>query len=261
MNNIRYQVDCWKAFLETWDRLPPILAEKIQKTFVHTELRERYLSGFPTLRSDEKLDLSLDDIIDPGEVWERRCENGGCHPGRLALDGSAYIQRDWPRQKYPRHLRCGPVYMQEPSRRTLTDSDRYGRPVDGHQTGFGFQASHESIYFAGGVPLIPWSTKEGNMGLKLFAGKKCPWACHHNDHTCSFQFLDFDYIIENFKRLPHLDDEHTYFKKLNPESDHNRKFDGSRSLPRSFVFDKDWKKGKPDVYGKYLMECEDIDSQ
>ena len=64
--------------------------QKILTILRDEEIRERFLSAFPPLRSDEKLDLSLDDIINPIEVFEEKSHKMGCHPGRLTLDPERY---------------------------------------------------------------------------------------------------------------------------------------------------------------------------
>ena len=66
------------------------ISRKIFMILQGEEIRERFLSAFPPLRSDEKLDLSLDDIINPIEVFEEKSHRMGCHPGRLTLDPERY---------------------------------------------------------------------------------------------------------------------------------------------------------------------------
>ena len=68
----------------------PGINQKILKILQDEEIRERFLSAFPPLRSDEKLDLSLDDIINPIEIFEEKSHKMGCHPGRLTLDPERY---------------------------------------------------------------------------------------------------------------------------------------------------------------------------
>ena len=89
-----------KGYAGLWD---PNISRKIFMILQCEELRERYLSGFPSLLPSEKLDLSLDDIIDPMEILEelggvvpheksgwRQAYMENYHPGRLTLNPDAY---------------------------------------------------------------------------------------------------------------------------------------------------------------------------
>ena len=71
-------------------RWPPNVDQKILQILQGEEIRERFLSAFPPLRADEKLDLSLDEIINPLEIMEEKSHQMGCHPGRLTLDPERY---------------------------------------------------------------------------------------------------------------------------------------------------------------------------
>jgi hypothetical protein len=79
-----------KDLAKHWDSH---LSKKIFMILYTGEIRERFLSAFPPLRSREKLDLSLDDIINPIEVFEEKSHRMGCHPGRLTLMGYPLIWR------------------------------------------------------------------------------------------------------------------------------------------------------------------------
>ena len=89
-----------KGCVKHWDSY---LSQKIFMILQRGELRERYLSGFPPLLTSEKLDLPLDDIIDPMETLEelgsvvpheksgwRQAYMENYHPGRLTLNPDAY---------------------------------------------------------------------------------------------------------------------------------------------------------------------------
>ena len=64
MEAILYRKACWDTFREVWE-LTEELYQNIYHILLYDELSKRYMSGFPTLYSSEKLDLSLDDIINP----------------------------------------------------------------------------------------------------------------------------------------------------------------------------------------------------
>ena len=117
------------GYADLWDQN---ISRKIFMILQGEEIRERVLSAFPPLRSDEKLDLSLDDIINPIEILEKNSHRMGCHPGRLTLDPEQY-NRAWldnrhgnPGYGYPRgethpHMRAGFLYAPTTAKHRLLD--------------------------------------------------------------------------------------------------------------------------------------------
>ena len=77
-----------------WKHWESHITRKIFMILYNEEIRERFLSAFPPLSKFEKLDLSLDDIINPIEILEKKSHKRGCHPGRLTLDPDRY-NRAW----------------------------------------------------------------------------------------------------------------------------------------------------------------------
>lgn len=104
---------------------PEEVSYKIIKGIMLDELKEKYLSGFHPLTTDEKLDLSLDEIINPIHYHEEKIENGfefaftmgpsdrtlrpSCcrpHPGRLNLIKlqGRYGENKFTKPIYPRYM-------------------------------------------------------------------------------------------------------------------------------------------------------------
>ena len=170
------QTGSWEAFGE-WsirgDFLPADITEKIylilqsdQQKEISKELGERYLSGFPRLLKSEKLDLSLDDIIDPIGIGEKTSQERNCHPGRLTLNPDAYhhaytMSLSLGRQMVRETMRCGPNGDWVGKHRLLD------RPERDNGTTWYPPGLHD-VYFLGGLPLIYWS--RGNaMGMRVLA--------------------------------------------------------------------------------------------
>ena len=72
-----------KGCVKYWDSH---LSRKIFMILKGEEIRKRFLSALPPLSRFDKLGLSLDDIINPLEILEKKSHRKGCHPGRLTLD-------------------------------------------------------------------------------------------------------------------------------------------------------------------------------
>ena len=91
MKNIRDCHECWRTFQMVLNRLCPRtpldVSRKIQLDMIGGELREKYLKGLPKLWSSTRLDMSLEEIINPIEAKEKQLTkmNKECHPGRLQL--------------------------------------------------------------------------------------------------------------------------------------------------------------------------------
>ena len=161
------------------------------------EIRERFLSAFPPLRSDVKLDLSLDDIINPIEVFEKESHKMGCHPGRLTLDPERY-NRSWSEKRNgnpgygyplgpygtPSHIMAFQTgyahspstgkhrlldvssetdYIEHPHRLELTEDFYQQRDLT-----WGLQ----DMYFLGGMPLEFWHVGD-SMGMKVRWNPPC----------------------------------------------------------------------------------------
>ena len=153
-----------KGFAEHWD---PNIIRKIFMILQTEEIRERFLSPFPPLRSDEKLDLSLDEIINPIEVLEERSHTRGCHPGRLTLDPDRYHRAFTGDDTIvPHHMRAGFISTPWGKHRLLDRNENHNphlqsliKQQDGRIT-WGLQ----DLYFMGGVPLMYWRRGD-SMGM------------------------------------------------------------------------------------------------
>ena len=91
MKNIRDGHKCWKTFQMVLNRMCPRtpldVSRKIQLDMIGGELREKYLKGLPKLWASTKLDMSLEEIINPIEAKEKQLTKmkKDYHPGRLLL--------------------------------------------------------------------------------------------------------------------------------------------------------------------------------
>ena len=140
---------------------------------IHTEeIRERFLSGFryEQIFSSEKLDLSLDDIINPIRIFEKRSHKRGCHPGRLTLNAKEYHRAITGNDSLaPNYLRAGFLSTPWGNHRLLDVSEDINNPVRAALTKKGDQIitwGLQDVYFLGGLPLIYWS-KGDAMGMKV----------------------------------------------------------------------------------------------
>tara|TARA_Y100000817_G_C16857144_1_gene544460 strand:- start:1061 stop:2119 length:1059 start_codon:yes stop_codon:yes gene_type:complete len=190
-----------KGCVKLWDSY---LSQKIFMILQREELRERYLSGFPPLLTSEKLDLALDDIIDPLETLEdlgrpvpgdllgdwRQIRMANYHPGRLTLNPDAY------HHAYTESMGIGKDHVFKVLKMGWTNlhggsfcegyicPPREGEPPPGkhrlldrpeHRTRDPSNvwvdmpwAGLQDTYFLGGLPLIFWSRKRGNsMGMRV----------------------------------------------------------------------------------------------
>ena len=185
-----------------WD---PNINQKILKILHDEEIRERFLSAFPPLRVDEKLDLSLDDIINPLEIFEAKSHRMGCHPGRLTLDPERYT-RAWSEKRngnpgygyakgpygIPPHMMASQSgYLHSPStgkHRLLdvsSETDFIELPHRLELTEDFYKQRDltwglQDMYFLGGMPLEFWHVGD-SMGMKV------RW--YHGPCSENFQWL------------------------------------------------------------------------
>jgi len=171
-----------KGCAKHWDSH---LSRKIFMILKGEEIRERFLSALPPLSRFEKLDLSLDDIINPIEILEKKSHKRGCHPGRLTLDPERY-NRAWGDNRHFRAVQAGlpPSHMMagfnttpwgthrlldvsedinNPHRRSLK-RDKFRQ----RELNWGLQ----DIYFLGGMPLEYWCNGD-SMGMAVPMSLPC----------------------------------------------------------------------------------------
>ena len=200
-----------KGCVKHWDSH---LSRKIFMILQGEEIRERYLSGFPSLLPSEKLDLSLDDIIDPMETFEQRIwAQGHYHPGRLTLDLDAYhhaytgsmglredhvckvLEMGWVNLeeggRFCEGYRCPPKEGDPfPGKHRLLDRPE-NRIEDPSEAASRAWAGLQDTYFLGGLPLIFWSRKRGNsMGMRVSTEEFCqppPPFSSSTVHVADFQ--------------------------------------------------------------------------
>jgi len=212
-----------KGSVKYWDSY---LSRKIFMILQREELRERYLSGFPPLLTSEKLDLSLDDIIDPLETLEdlgsavpheksgwRQAYMENYHPGRLTLNPDAYhhaytettvlekchvckvLEMGWTNLEeggsHCEGYRCPPREGDpHPGKHRLLDRPEH-RTDDPSKAADRAWAGLQDTYFLGGLPLIFWSRKRGNsMGMRVSTEEFCqPFdpANYRTVHVADFQ--------------------------------------------------------------------------
>ena len=173
------------------------IIQKILNILQGDEIRDRFLSAFPPLRSDEKLDLSLDDIINPIEIFEEKSHRMGCHPGRLTLDPERYNMA-WSEKRngnpgygyakgpygIPPHMTASQAgYLHSPStgkHRLLdvsSETDFIELPHRLELTEDFYQQRDltwglQDMYFLGGMPLEFWHVGD-SMGMKVRWNPPC----------------------------------------------------------------------------------------
>ena len=168
-----------KGYATGWDLN---ISRKIFMILQGGEIRKRFICAFPPLSKYEKLDISLDDIINPIEILEKKSHRKGCHPGRLTLDPERY-NRDWsdnrdgypgyvyPQGETPPHMRAGFLATPWGKHRLLDVSEDIEHPhrkalsKDVYQQrdlSWGLQ----DMYFLGGVPLEYWCNGD-SMGMRV----------------------------------------------------------------------------------------------
>ena len=187
-----------KGSVKHWDSY---LSRKILMILQREEHRERYLSGFPPLLLSEKLDLALDDIIDPLETLEelsgpapregwRQAQMEHYHPGRLTLNPDAYhhaytesmgigkyhvckvLKMGWTNLNgggsHCEGYYCPPQeWDPHPGKHRLLDRPEHCTD-DPSKAASGAWAGLQDTYFLGGLPLIFWSRKGGDtMGMRV----------------------------------------------------------------------------------------------
>ena len=184
-----------KDFAKHWDSN---ISRKIFMILHTGEIRERFLSAFPPLRADEKLDLSLNDIINPIEILEEKSHRTGCHPGRLRLDPEKY-NRAWldnrngnpgygyPLDPYgiPPHMMasqaCAWLAAPTTGKHRLLDieseTDFISHPHRLDLVENQFRQRHlpwglQDMYFLGGLPLEYWCNGD-SMGMAVSWNPPC----------------------------------------------------------------------------------------
>ena len=253
-----------------WSSLPSDLSHKIQLSIIVEELKEKYLSGFPPLRKDEKLNLSLDDIINPIEIGEKKAQEGGCNPGRLTLNPDAYhhaytMTMYGENSMVEEHMRCGIGGKNNHIHRRLSRD-----PSQVHCEGL-----EDSIYFIGGSPLIYWGggreDPDGAMGMVLSDAEVL---CARRGLLHSgFQWTTLEKLQE-FTLYTYLPDKCTYIKDaiLQSRNTGREQLGGLidfRKSPRTYWGNSKWCRYRiwplphlelnhsDDVYVRYLQMSED----
>lgn len=177
--------ESWFTFKLLLNRFRAGVPDIIHMIFMilHTEeIRERFLAGFrdQLISPIQKLDLSLDEIINPIRVLEERCHKRGCHPGRLTLDPKAYhlaflsgsnLQPLQSENLVPGYMRAG--FLTTPwGYHRLLDRSENPTPAlkallrnNNERAVWGLQG----LYFLGGLPLMYWCRGE-TMGMKVYDG-------------------------------------------------------------------------------------------
>ena len=171
-----------KGSVKHWDSH---LSRKIFMILQGEEIRKRFLSAFPPLSRYEKLDLSLDDIINPIEILEKKSHRKGCHPGRLTLDPERY-NRAWGDNRHfravrarvpPPHMMAGFLATPWGKHRLLDVSEDIENPhrralkkdkIRQRELNWGLQ----DIYFLGGMPLEYWCNGD-SMGMAVPMSLPC----------------------------------------------------------------------------------------
>ena len=223
MKEIRASHTSWRTFLMVINRLfpetPPEIIRALQlqlHQFVFGELRETYLKGLPKLLTSDKLEMPLEDIINPIEKKEtllitRHWGVDGslgdiCHPGRLSL-----IQ-DW---KF-----------------NTSDPEDGVTPIES----WGRRILQDRVYFIGGRPLIFWKNfghANEAMGLKI-----CPPDIHLYERHLMLSGYRWKTSeeLQAFKLLPHLEDEYKFWKndRESVRSIFSREWDHGRPPPRTY---------------------------
>ena len=168
-----------KGYATGWDLN---ISRKIFMILQGGEIRKRFICAFPPLSKYEKLDISLDDIINPIEILEKKSHRKGCHPGRLTLDPERY-NRAWsdnrngdpgyvyPRGETPPHMRAGFLATPWGKHRLLDVSEDIEHPHRKALSKDVYQQRDlrwglQDMYFLGGVPLEYWCNGD-SMGMHV----------------------------------------------------------------------------------------------
>jgi hypothetical protein len=175
-----------KGYADSWDSN---ISRKIFMILQGEEVQKRFLSAFPRLSKDEKLDLSLDDIINPIKILEEKSHRMGCHPGRLTLDPERY-NRAWfdnrngdpgygyPRGETPPHMMAGFLYAPTTGKHRLLDvSEEIDYPRRRDLASDFYQQRDlpwglQDMYFLGGLPLEYWCNGD-SMGMAVRWSPPC----------------------------------------------------------------------------------------
>ena len=174
-----------KGYATVWESN---ITQKIFMILQGEEIRKRFICAFPPLSKYEKLDISLDDIINPIEILEKKSHRKGCHPGRLTLDPERY-NRAWsdnrngdpgygyPLGETPPHMRAGFLATPWGKHRLLDVSEDIEHP---HRKAFAKDVYQQrdlpwglqDMYFLGGLPLEYWCNGD-SMGMAVRWNPPC----------------------------------------------------------------------------------------
>ena len=162
-------------YLGSWE---PNISRKIFMIIHTEEIRLRFLSGFPDLNKKEKLKLSLDEIINPIAILEKKSHRKGCHPGRLTLNPDRY-NRAWGENRCindpmdgadaPPFMRAGFISTPWGKHRLLDVSEDIKNPYRSmlaRDSRSELQWGLQDMYFLGGLPLEYWCNGD-SMGMMV----------------------------------------------------------------------------------------------
>ena len=260
-------------YLGSWD---PNISRMIFMIIHTEEIRERFLSAFPPLKTLEKLNYSLDDIINPIAVLEEKSHKRGCHSGRLTLNPMEYHRAITGNGSLaPNYLRAGFLSTPWGNHRLLDVSEDIKNPVrkaltkkDDQVITWGLQ----DVYFMGGLPLIYW-TKGNAMGMKvptepLMQDIKTSWGDLPTNPCQHFQWRSLDELSE-YTRMWYLPTEDSW-RSLGGNIG-RLSVDITERVPRTWHGNKPWitgakqreKIGGEDyvhfAYIMYIQQIEDLE--
>ncbi len=242
-----------------WD---PSLSRKIFMILHTEEIRERYLSGLPPLKPSEKLDLPLDDIINPIRALEEKYTVGfrwakmaNCHPGRLTLNPEAYhhaytLSMSMGQTEVPWIMRCG-GWVQDgwmikgwAEKHRLLDIPEIETSMAAIRNGH-VRGGLQDVYFLGGLPLIYWSERNGAMGMKvsMMQFNRPPTPSAHNGmvvnsnrrYIAGFQWRGSKDLSE-YKRMWYIPTERDFYGPHGPPDD----WDPFNRAPRTSRDNTSW---------------------
>ena len=234
---------------------PGEVIHNIQQKMLNEEIRENYLKALPKLTKEDKLNLSLEDIINSLEIREELLKNqGSCGPGvpnDPEEEGAARaaIPRDRWDSFHPGRLSLFQACGAEPDATPL--------PINL----IGGVITTDNIYFLGGMPLIPWGRKSepgftgcwNSMGMKI-----CPPDIYQRSNTIleKYTWRSAKELLNKggwgkprrpqFELLSHLQGERTFWANRCPDWSYQR------TDPRPH---KTWDQGRPPPRTKYGGEA------
>ncbi len=211
---VALEKEAWRVFkiflfrnkyLGSWD---PNISRKIFMIIHTEEIRLRFLSGFPDLNKKEKLKLSLDEIINPIAILEKKSHRKGCHPGRLTLNPDRY-NRAWGENRCindpmdgadaPPFMRAGFISTPWGKHRLLDVSEDIKNPYRSalaRDLRPGLHWGLQDMYFLGGIPLEYWCNGD-SMGMVV-----PPSPSHSNTYQWSRRSIEWTYCFSRMFYLP-----------------------------------------------------------